>query len=608
MKMYLKYFFFFILTLCLFTACDKELDVSPLNLLTDAQVFSNKSAIDAYLATLYNALPIEDFNFGSGTDFNASSPGAPLAVCSLEAIRNVNGNKTSVGDGTWWNWWSGAYSAIRNVNNFIDNIPSATGITLESDRRKILGEALFVRAYYYFGLVKRYGGVPVIKTVQNFTGDNLADLQVPRNKEQDVYDFISDDLDSAVSLLPRVSMARGRANKYIAYALKSRAMLYAASIAKYGSIQLDGIVGITSSAADKYWHAAFAAADSVIQSKKYSLYTKNIDLALNFQQMFLDDESTNTECIFAKDFSYPDKTHSYDLWNLPYGVRSASGYSSYLNPTLELCEEFEYTDGTKGSVKLKDSNGNRIKYTNATDLFKDKDPRFFATFIVPFADWRGTTIDVQAGIIYKGDTITTSNYDNLYDTVNRVISAKTGIHIIGLNGIGGGGGLVSQTGFYARKYLNTAYEQSYVAFGKSDQSFIDFRLGEVLLNYAEAAIELGDVTDAKTAINEIRTRAGIRTLDDAEITRDNVRHERMVELALEGHRYWDIRRWRIADILISNKMVSAILPYYDFQSRAYVFKTAKVGYSLTFSTKLYYEKISTGDISRNPQLIQNPNY
>ncbi|MDP4273871.1 MAG: RagB/SusD family nutrient uptake outer membrane protein, partial [Bacteroidota bacterium] len=306
MKIY-KYSLFFILSLCLFSSCDKELVVSPQNLLTDDQVFSNKSAIEAYLVNLYNALPIEDFNYGATTGFNAW-PDAPTAVCCLEAIRNVNGNKTSVGDGTWWNWWGGAYTAIRNVNNFIGNIPSSTCVS-NSEKNELRGEAFFLRAYYYFGLVKRYGGVPIIKTVQNYTGRNLADLQVPRNKEQEVYDFIADDLDSAVTLLPKTSIKRGRTNKYVAFALKSRAMLYAASIAKYGNLQLNGVLGVTPADADKYWKASFNAADSIMESNKYSLYSLNSDPALNFQKMFLDDGSTNTECIFAKDYTYPDKAH-----------------------------------------------------------------------------------------------------------------------------------------------------------------------------------------------------------------------------------------------------------------------------------------------------------
>jgi len=601
----IKKYIIFIIASVLITACDSELNISPKNIITNDQVFSNESAIEAYLVSLYNALPIEDFNYGAGTGFNAW-PGTPTATAAFEAVRCLNDNPSTVGDGTWWNWWSGAYKAIRNVNNFLDNLPSAS--LTDNTKAELTGEAKFLRAYYYFGLVKRYGGVPIIKTVQNFTGDNLDELQVPRDKEKDVYDFIASDLDEAASALPAASEERGRANKYVALALKSRAMLFAASIAKYGSVQLNGIVGIEASNANAYWQAAFNAAKEVINSGAYSLYDVNSDKAENFRLMFLDNSTANTESIFAKDFSYPDKTHSYDNWNLPYSIRCSGGGGSRLNPTLQLCEEFEYTDGSNGILKIADTNGNYIKYKNATDLYTDKDPRFFATIIAPFTEWKGSVIDVRAGIIDNGKTITAGDYSNLYDTINHVTSSATGMHIIGQNGIGGGGGEVSLTGFYPNKYLNSNYDRSYVGSWKSYTSFIDMRLGEVYLNYAEAAIELNDVTNAKWAINQIRDRAGIKTLTDSEVSRDKIRHERLVELALEGHKYWDIRRWRIADDLINNSKAVALLPYYDVQSRSYIFKEESVGYSLTFYTKLYYEKIGTSEISKNPQLVQNPNY
>jgi starch-binding outer membrane protein, SusD/RagB family len=604
MKLLNVYITFVIVAVCL-TACDKDLDIAPKNIITNEQVFSNESAIKAYLVSLYNALPIEDFNYGAGTGFNAW-PGTPTATASFEAIRCLQDNPSSVGDGTWWNWWSDAFKAIRNVNNFLDNIPSAS--LTDTEKSELTGEAKFLRAYYYFGLVKRYGGVPIIKTVQNFTGDNLDELQVPRDKEKDVYDFIATDLDDAASALPSTSEERGRANKYVALALKSRALLFAASISKYGSVQLNGIVGIDASNANTYWQAAFNAAKEVINSGIYSLYNNDTDKSENFRLMFLDNSTSNTESIFAKDFSYPDKTHSYDCWNLPYSVRCSAGYSSRLNPTLQLCEEFEYVDGSDGTLKISDANGNFIKYKNATDLFTNKDPRFFATIIAPFTEWKGSVIDVRAGIIDNEKTITAGDYSNLYDTINHVTSSTTGMHIIGQNGIGGGGGEVSMTGFYARKYLNSNYDRSYVGTWKSYTSFIDMRLGEIYLNYAEAAIELGDVTNATWAINQIRDRAGIKLLEESDVTRDKIRHERLVELALEGHKYWDIRRWRIADNLINNSKAIALLPYYDVQSRTYIFKEESVGYSLTFFTKLYYEKLGTSEISKNPQLVQNPNY
>jgi len=142
----------------------------------------------------------------------------------------------------------------------------------------------------------------------------------------------------------------------------------------------------------------------------------------------------------------------------------------------------------------------------------------------------------------------------------------------------------------------------------STQSWFDIRYAEILLNYAEAAIELGKVADAKSAINQIRVRAGIVELTDAQITRDAVRKERNVELAFESQHYWDIRRWHIADQLILNKKFTALYPYYDLQNSAYIFTKVPVGNQYSFLPELYYEKIDPGQISTDPKLIQNPLY
>ena len=130
----------------------------------------------------------------------------------------------------------------------------------------------------------------------------------------------------------------------------------------------------------------------------------------------------------------------------------------------------------------------------------------------------------------------------------------------------------------------------------------------MLLNYAEAAVELSKVTDATVALNQIRSRTGIKTLTDVDVTLDKVRHERRVELAFESHRYWDVRRWHIADKLLNNTTMTALEPYYVLPDKVYIFKKAPAGYPKTFFAKLYYERIDPNELSKNPKLIQNPNY
>ncbi len=613
MKNNMKYIILFLITAFVFASCNKNgLIIQPTTILGNDQVFSNKAAVDAYLATLYSKLPVEDFNFGTN-GFNgwSSNRTAQYSGEALNCYSDMNGD---LGNGTTWGWWSGGYSAIRDVNIFISNILTAN--LNPDDKQLYLGQSLFIRGYYYFGLVKRYGGVPIIKDVQTYNGD-AATLQVPRNTEQEVYDYIGTQLDSAIMLLPPTSVS-GMANKYVALALKSRVMLFAATEAKYGNLQLNGLVGIPSSSANNYFNAAYNAADSVIQSGLYSLYNKYPDKVANFTNLFLDDDpSSNHEIIFEKNYIYPQMTHSYDMWELPFGVRGPWGYGSRLNPTLEMVEEFENIDGTSGTLKVTDNNGNPIEYKNPLDIFKNEDPRCAATIILPFSSWKGTTIDVQAGLIddnavsptksvYGRKAVSAGNYNQLYNISTHQIDANGTQKIVSINGIQGNE--TTPTGFYIRKYLNFNMSQSQAYGNNSTQSWFDMRYAEILLNYAEAAIELGKVADAKSAINQIRDRAGIAELTDAQVTRDAVRNERNVELAFESQHYWDIRRWHIADQLILNKKFTALYPYYDLQNNAYVFTKVPVGNQYTFLPELYYEKIDPGQISTDPKLIQNPLY
>jgi len=572
-------------------SCKKDLNVAPQNIIQNSAVFANESAITAYFASLYNELPIEDFDFHPYVGFNVSAQ-YYMPNLTDESINCLNDDRQDIGSGISLGWWG--YTSVRNVNQFIAQIPSAN--FTQQQKNQWLGEAKFILAYYYFAMVKRYGGVPLITTVENYTGSNLSDLQVPRNTEKDCYDFIAKTCDEASALLPATSDG-SRANKYTAFSLKSRAMLYAASEAEYGSVQLNGLVGIESSEAQGYWQKAYDAADSVMASGKYVLYNSGSDKTTNFTNAFID--AASKENIFVKEYQYPAKAHSWDLWVLPHGgvIGPSSGYGSRINPTLELVNSYENIDGTDGTLKLNDANGNPIVYSNPSDVFATKDPRLNATIMLPFSTWKGTTLEIRAGIIDNGQTITSGNYNDLYNNQ----------HIIGQWGIGGGGE-ISQTGFYVRKYLQPATDHTLIGNYTSTQSFIEFRYAEILLNYAEAAVELGKTSDAMTAVNLVRDRAGIKELTAAEVTRDRIRHERLVEFAIEPNRYWDLKRWHIYDKEFINRQFTALLPYEVLATGGYEFKTKKVGYPKTFTTNMYYERIDPGQISTDPKLVQNPGY
>lgn len=567
---------------------DQRLDIKPLDVLSNDQVFQSEAAINAYMASLYDAMPMEDFNFGG---FANNTDEAGISMSPSNSVRG----------GTNSQWWG--YNNVRNVNNFLANLPAAK--VTESLKKSLAGEARFIRAYYYLAMVKRYGGIPIIKEVQNYTGDNVAELQVPRNTEKDIYDFIASDLDEAASLLPETNV-KGRVGKYAALALKSRAMLYAASSAKYGNVLLGGILGIPSAEATKYWQAAMDASKAVIESGRFVLYDKNPNKQANFEQLFLDRE--NPEAILSRFFSYPDKTHNYDRNVIPFGIRGPDGYSSGVGPTLELVEQYEYTDGTPGTLKT-GTPENPVYYTNPTDLFKNFDPRMRATVIVPFDEWKGNVIDIQAGIYDQGKKWESGDYSALYNlSTHQPDNANGTLHIVGLSGFGTVGSEKSASGFYVKKYMDPSLERSRVRTQGSSQPWVELRYAEVLLNYAEAAIELGLVAQAGEKINLVRARAGIVALKNEAVTIDKVRHERLVELAFENHRWWDYRRWRLSDKLFNNTKPTALKPYYDVEKKAYRFERAvSISYK-TFGVEVYYERIDPAELSKNPKLVQNPNY
>jgi starch-binding outer membrane protein, SusD/RagB family len=589
-KKSIKLLYLFILFFILINnSCEESLDIDPLNILTSERVFQSPDAIESYMASLYNAIPLDGFNqrMINSTDL------------AMSYLGNAKVEGTS--DGTWFSYWG--YSSIRNVNDFLVKLPDAN---LSESQKKILrGESLFLRAFYYFGMVKRYGGVPIVKEVQQFTGDNLSDLQIPRNTEKESWDFIATDLDEAISLLP-VTNVNGRVTRYAALALKSRAMLYAASRAKYGSVMLDGLVGIPSGESESYWQKAYDAAKVIIESGHYSLYNKNSDKAINFAELFIEEE--NSEVIFRKYYIYPNKTHHYNWAILPYAIRAPGGDGSQVGPTLEIVEEFEYKNGSPGELKIENSDGSPIFYENATDLFKDKDPRCVGSIIVPYSTFRGKEIGIRSGIYDGDEKIEGGLLNALYNPDTKEIDEN------GTVPVHGNCGLVTtllestQTGFYLRKYLDYNLEQSRA--GSSDNDYIIFRYGEILLNYAEAAVELNKISDAKWAVNEIRNRAGIKLLDDAEVTIEKVRHERLVELAFEWHRWWDLRRWRIAHEVLNNSVFTQLRPYWDIQEQAYRFEKKAMTERVpkTFDSKVYYGKIGDEIIERNPKFVQNPGY
>ena len=582
-----------------FYSCD-YLDVPPINIIQDDAIFNSESGITSYMTTLYYDLPIEDFRY-TQQGFNVSGKGqGRLPNVSGEAMCSSSDDISTIGDGTWWGCWD--YGKIRRVNYFLKNFPAYKSNfqnTVLADAW--MGEAHFIRAYCYFAMVKRYGGVPILREPQEYVGD-IESLKVPRDTEKACYDFIAEDLDEAFRLLPdnEEILGKGRATKYAALALKSRAMLYAGSIARYGTVDLNGLVGIDKALANDYFELAYKAVKELEKSKKFSLYRKNSDKEKNFAELFLAEDSP--ENIFCKYFQRNVNAHGWDVYFVPYQYRG-NGFSSNMNPTLEFVEMFEHKDGTPANFaeRAKDT-----YFDDPSELFQNMDARFGGSIIYPNAIFKGEPCSIQKGLIIEDG----SKKENATNYEEAVYTANDGqvYHIVGESGSGNYSG--NMTGFFMRKYLNENMPQSEVIENYSEQHWIEFRYAEALLNGAEAAVEMGQhLDDALLWINDIRSRADIKQLSLSDLTVDKVRHERRIELAFENHTYWDLRRWRIADKEIETKQYTGLCPYFDINKQKYIFEEVAANkYYYTFDVKMYYERIPDGEIAKNEKLKQNPYY
>lgn len=582
-----------------FYSCD-YLDVPPINIIQDDAIFNSESGITSYMTTLYYDLPIEDFRY-TQQGFNVSGKGqGRLPNVSGEAMCSSSDDISTIGDGTWWGCWD--YGKIRRVNYFLKNFPAYKSNfqnTVLADAW--MGEAHFIRAYCYFAMVKRYGGVPILREPQEYVGD-IESLKVPRDTEKACYDFIAEDLDEAFRLLPdnEEILGKGRATKYAALALKSRAMLYAGSIARYGTVDLNGLVGIDKALANDYFELAYKAVKELEKSKRFSLYRKNSDKEKNFAELFLAEDSP--ENIFCKYFQRNVNAHGWDVYFVPYQYRG-NGFSSNMNPTLEFVEMFEHKDGTPANFaeRAKDT-----YFDDPSELFQNMDARFGGSIIYPNAIFKGEPCSIQKGLIIEDG----SKKENATNYEEAVYTANDGqvYHIVGKSGSGNYSG--NMTGFFMRKYLNENMPQSEVIENYSEQHWIEFRYAEALLNGAEAAVEMGQhLDDALLWINDIRSRANIKQLSLSDLTVDKVRHERRIELAFENHTYWDLRRWRIADKEIETKQYTGLCPYFDINKQKYIFEEVAANkYYYTFDVKMYYERIPDGEIAKNEKLEQNPYY
>lgn len=575
---------------------DDFLDKQPLNEYSGNAVWNDLALMQTFVNNIYNNLPhgFTELMMASLSDeailtFDGGSSNVTksLITPSDYSVFDPNFGLSGVHPRAWKMSWDWVYKSVRACNLFLEEVEKHS-YEDQALKNRLTGEVYFLRAYHYHNLVLMYGGVPIIKKAYGLNEDPLAS----RNSFEESIQFIIEDCDKAAALLPQAYGAadKGRATKGAALALKSRILLYAASdlyhnqaswAPGYAHPELIGYVGGDRAGR---WRKAKEAAKAVIDLNAYDLFKKEPTaadpVAKNYEGIFLSKETS--EDIFVR-FFIQNSGEGYN----PGRYNNPNGYFGYggNTPTSQLVDEFQMKDGTAFDWN---------NPVHKADPYANREPRFYANILFEGAKWQtrqigAQTLDpvgvIQVGYYEQAD----GSFTGGLDTRNSTFAAKE-------DG--------TYTGYYLRKFIDPAVNTQ---FFKQDLPWRFIRYAEVLLNYAEACIELGETAEAQKYLNMIRRRAGLPAIiSSGQALREQLRHERKIELMYEDQRYFDIRRWMIAPKVLSSNALGVDIRY----------KKGKVKPEFSFVSvrdrnwkdRSYFLPIKLDEMNRNNLLVQNPLY
>ena len=603
-------------------SCKKDfLNVESPGQVPAESVWKDPATAQAFVNDIYNGLGVGGFS----EQMLASVSDEALfthPTRGIDLVNNATINPSTLGwvDDTWA--YKQMYNRIRACNITIEKITSGdNGLSSQSLKDQLLGEAYFLRAYYYQQLLRFYGAVPLITKIY-VLDDNY---NVKRNTYEECVNFIVKDCDEASRLLTGKTLDKGRTTATAALALKSRVLIYAASdlhdrakltskITGIAAQKLDFLSYASGSQADRYRLAQTAAKAVMDLGTGYKLNLSApasiTDGQLNYKSIAMGgaskapgiDATASSELIFARYFIIQNNI-KHAQQNGPNGYHNWAGNT----PIGLLVDDYEMKDGSKFSWT------NTIQKANP---YQDRDPRFYATVLYDGAGWKPR--DKASGNVDPASQIQTGIYD-LMDNSGRIDFKGLDTRASSIENWNG-----SWTGYYYHKFIDP--DPAIVDASMSQNvPWPFFRYTEAVFNYIEASIELGELSNATTWLNKIRFRAGMPavTATDQDGLREAYRHERRIEMAYEEQRYHDTRRWLIAGETLGRKTtyikVTGKFKPGKTMSAPYHYDNTIYDYTYTpvvenaqenrsWNDKLYFRPFSRDEVNKNNALEQNPGY
>ena len=509
-------------------SCSDVMDVTPDGRLSLEEVFANPDYTAAYFSQAFDNLPHKMMNYYWFDNLPSALSDESWSCDDVEGVGAINAYKgqgsarenlfeTNYNENFESQYWERYWKSIRTINVFLQNIPKAA-VNSETDRSRMTAEAHVLRAYYYLQLVKWYGALPIIKVP--FPDD--ADYStVKKSSAVDCLKFIVEDCETAMLCedLPwRIVNDREfrRLTRAMAAAIRSQAALYAAS-------------PLYNTGGENLWDYAYEKNKDSYQKLKnngYELYTQqhHPDEYLNAYGEYFAQNATGGANPIDRETIWLDIKDNWGMWWV-WGLPIQSNYRAGCVPSQELVDAYDMLETGKPVLDLErpylDETHLQPNYTegsgyNPARPYEGRDPRFYAT------------------VIYNGASIYVGNTKSVVQTYNG-----------GNSELRDNDRRYTRTGYYLNKYRNW---QAYSGLSGQDGKWKHYRMGEVYLNLAEAAIEAGHIEEGLALINDIRHRAGFDPSVDVTATTQNearllLRHERQVEFAFEEHRFFDTRRW-----------------------------------------------------------------